>query len=936
MLARRGGRTMDKSCPLSTRIGNLLSALVLTGGLPCTAAVALLGIGPRQSAAEPPAAAAPAASDDATAPTGTKAAPASDKHAQAPAAAPTDTLQKTVRVVNELGEPVAGATVAPWAIRSVQGGHGRWWPNGFGGSEPPILTTDADGKATIPFPRFARQAERILPQELTCRVQHPDYAETVHNNVSVTPEELEKVATIVLQPGARVEVTALGGGQPLPAVRVRAQWSGETWSGDATVNAQGRLELPRLAAGTQSLRLVYVPEQGPMLISDVETLKLANGERRELSIEVKPAVRVAGRLDPAVPRPVKNGRIVAEIIDTASDDSARLGWRATATTDENGAFALEDLPRGDLQVIALCDGFMARAGTPPAFARGSAFDTSPQVFHLSDASSEIVVKMVPTASCRVQVLGPDGQPVAGAVCRFSPNVFWWDGGSQIYCAPGRSTAETFRNPKPRDALWKPYEQLFAATTDADGIAVVENLPAEAQEDLAVLHDDLELPLGDANRHRRLRMVKLKAGQQTEVTVKLQKKGTDFIGSKLRAPGEKSPEELARIKEQDAAAAKYVALAKQFGTADAAYAALAEQYDTARDEFHKAIEQAGTDEQRTEVAQARPRPLDYVPAFFLIAEKYPDDPGAIDALVWIARHGVFGEQAAKALKILGSKYSRSQQLAAYVATTSLYGEPFEPYEAFLRAVLKDNPDRNVQGAACVTLARYLEMAVDASQRNLVKIALEGERSMRPESLAALNHLQERGLDNVAAESEALFERVIKDYADVRLEHSRLPEAGTFAKRQLFKLRNLSIGKQALELEGTDVSGAALKLSDYRGKVVVLDFGSHRSCGICQQMYPQLRSLVEQFEGQPFALIGINVADDLDELKESASKKETTWRVVWDGEAAEGPICTRWVVDGMPSIYVLDQAGVIRNKGFLQGQELIGTVQMLLKEMAVAKP
>jgi len=40
--------------------------------------------------------------------------------------------------------------------------------------------------------------------------------------------------------------------------------------------------------------------------------------------------------------------------------------------------------------------------------------------------------------------------------------------------------------------------------------------------------------------------------------------------------------------------------------------------------------------------------------------------------------------------------------------------------------------------------------------------------------------------------------------------------------------------------------------------------------------------------------------------------------------------------MPTVYVLDRTGVIRNKGFLQLDEISGTVGMLLKEMAAEKP
>ena len=44
----------------------------------------------------------------------------------------------------------------------------------------------------------------------------------------------------------------------------------------------------------------------------------------------------------------------------------------------------------------------------------------------------------------------------------------------------------------------------------------------------------------------------------------------------------------------------------------------------------------------------------------------------------------------------------------------------------------------------------------------------------------------------------------------------------AKNQLFALKYLSIGKVAPEIAGADTDGVDFKLSDYRGKVVFLDF------------------------------------------------------------------------------------------------------------------
>jgi hypothetical protein len=108
---------------------------------------------------------------------------------------------------------------------------------------------------------------------------------------------------------------------------------------------------------------------------------------------------------------------------------------------------------------------------------------------------------------------------------------------------------------------------------------------------------------------------------------------------------------------------------------------------------------------------------------------------------------------------------------------------------LRNVVDKNPHHEVQGQACYALGRLL--------------ARQSQFGANAEKLAA--------------EAERLFERVVETYSDV--------SGGTLAKGakgELFEIRNLAIGKVAPEIEGEDMDGQAFKLSDYRGKVVVLDF------------------------------------------------------------------------------------------------------------------
>ena len=58
---------------------------------------------------------------------------------------------------------------------------------------------------------------------------------------------------------------------------------------------------------------------------------------------------------------------------------------------------------------------------------------------------------------------------------------------------------------------------------------------------------------------------------------------------------------------------------------------------------------------------------------------------------------------------------------------------------------------------------------------------------------------------------------------------------------------------------------MTLSEYRGKVVLLDFG-HEHCGSCRLAYPRLRAIIDQYRARPFVVLGINNNDNRDVLKE----------------------------------------------------------------------
>ncbi len=229
------------------------------------------------------------------------------------------------------------------------------------------------------------------------------------------------------------------------------------------------------------------------------------------------------------------------------------------------------------------------------------------------------------------------------------------------------------------------------------------------------------------------------------------------------------------------------------TAAQQYQALVKEFSDAQQAWIKTYQAAKTNEERRKLLSSQPRPDKFVPKFLELAQKHPKEPAAVDALVWVASYSSGGPDSphGKAMAMLMADHIQSAKIGPVV---SVLGQqrPTPQTEKFLRAVLEKNPHRDVQGLACLALAQALKSSA-------------------------------RGDQAVVKEAEQLFERAEKKYGDVKAGF--LGTVGKVAAGELFELRFLSVGKTAPDIEGTDQDGVKFKLSDYRGKVVLLDFWGH---------------------------------------------------------------------------------------------------------------
>lgn len=214
-----------------------------------------------------------------------------------------------------------------------------------------------------------------------------------------------------------------------------------------------------------------------------------------------------------------------------------------------------------------------------------------------------------------------------------------------------------------------------------------------------------------------------------------------------------------------------------------------------------------------------RSRELVERFLKLAEENPKDPVAVDALAWVADNVPSGSQLTRALESLSEHHLESEKLGE--VCPRLVRKPSAVAEHLLRSLAEKSPHRSVRGVACFHLAGYLKQVL-ALRESLEKDPNLARRFDQSYGKGFSKGLLALDPPKVTKEIEAVYETVMSKFADVSSSGDTL---GAAAETELFAVRHLSLGGKAPNIEGEDVDGKPLKLSDYRGKVVVLDFWGH---------------------------------------------------------------------------------------------------------------
>ena len=127
--------------------------------------------------------------------------------------------------------------------------------------------------------------------------------------------------------------------------------------------------------------------------------------------------------------------------------------------------------------------------------------------------------------------------------------------------------------------------------------------------------------------------------------------------------------------------------------------------------------------------------------------------------------------------------------------------------------------------------------------------------------------------------------------------------------LLAFLNPSLANAQPTAPGFSLSGDSgqVTLSDYRGKVVYLDFWASW-CPPCRASFPWMNDLQKKYEKKGLEIIAVNLDKDRSSIKDFIAATQPQFTIAYD---PEGTLAERYEVMGMPSSYLIDRNGKLHS-------------------------
>ncbi|MCK6445237.1 MAG: hypothetical protein L6Q99_02500 [Planctomycetes bacterium] len=257
------------------------------------------------------------------------------------------------------------------------------------------------------------------------------------------------------------------------------------------------------------------------------------------------------------------------------------------------------------------------------------------------------------------------------------------------------------------------------------------------------------------------------------------------------------------------------------------AEIRQQYDDAHERWlatHRALGER--DATRFSVLHPPPRLTPWLGLLWEIVDARPDDDAALEAACVVATRQRRGADCERALSIAVEHHVENPRIGELLRSLDISASASA--ERLLEAVLARNPERDVRGLACLTLGiGRLEFAAlierspkpDDLESYVADLGWITDADERFEAVARARRTFAADAETLRASAVAVLRRAVDEFDDVPYFDETIGEK---ARAALITALELGVGQPAPEIVGEDLDGRPMKLSEFHGKVVVLDF------------------------------------------------------------------------------------------------------------------
>lgn len=153
------------------------------------------------------------------------------------------------------------------------------------------------------------------------------------------------------------------------------------------------------------------------------------------------------------------------------------------------------------------------------------------------------------------------------------------------------------------------------------------------------------------------------------------------------------------------------------------------------------------------------------------------------------------------------------------------------------------------------------------------------------------------------------------------------AGKKLAARLAILQKSAIGQPMIDFTQGDVNGQPVRLSDFKGKYVLLDFWASW-CGPCRAENPNVLKAYNKFKDKNFTVVGVSLDDKADKWKDAIAKDGMPWMQVSDLKGFRNEVAQQYGIQAIPCSFLIDPQGIIIAKE-LRGTKLHTQLAEILK-------